>query len=370
MKIAYLANVRFPSERAHAVQIAHMCEAFVTSGLSVDLYANKRNQVSKKEIDDFFGFKSNFTVNYISSSKLFSGLRLSFFISEFWFTISFLLCASKKKYHVIYTRHEVIAFILSLFFPISQVIWESHEASFNIFARNLLRRGISCVCISDGIHAFYKRKNISDRQLFIAYDGVDESFFDPLAEQDEVRAKLGLGNYKRIVMYIGGFDSWKGIDTFFESSRQLSNYQFVAIGGHQDDVKKYSNKYPDILFLGTLPYKDLSFNQRAADVLVIPNTATVPVSSQYTSPLKLFAHLSSGVPLVITDIPSLTSVVNEPLVTVCKPDDIQSMAEAIRIVFTNLSSKREQATRLRVYAHKYTWTERARSIVNFISNSN
>ena len=42
MKLKYLANIRFPTEKAHGIQIMSMCEAFAANGLAVELAVANR----------------------------------------------------------------------------------------------------------------------------------------------------------------------------------------------------------------------------------------------------------------------------------------------------------------------------------------
>jgi glycosyltransferase involved in cell wall biosynthesis len=51
--------------------------------------------------------------------------------------------------------------------------------------------------------------------------------------------------------------------------------------------------------------------QKAADALVLPNTAKEDISKYYTSPMKLFEYMASRRPIVATNIPSITEIINE-----------------------------------------------------------
>ena len=45
MKILYLANIRFPSDRAHATQIFNMCNGFASNGADTTLVvADRKNK--------------------------------------------------------------------------------------------------------------------------------------------------------------------------------------------------------------------------------------------------------------------------------------------------------------------------------------
>jgi glycosyltransferase involved in cell wall biosynthesis len=109
-------------------------------------------------------------------------------------------------------------------------------------------------------------------------------------------------------------------------------------------------------------------HQRSADMLVIPNSATQAISAQYTSPLKLFAHMASEVPLVVSNVPSLQSVVGHAEVSFFEADNAVSLAEVISSTFSRYQESLEKASKLAQRAQRHTWTERARLITNFISS--
>ena len=49
MKIYYIANARMPTEKAHGIQIAKMCEAFIEAGVDLTLVVSSRGSGSIEE---------------------------------------------------------------------------------------------------------------------------------------------------------------------------------------------------------------------------------------------------------------------------------------------------------------------------------
>lgn len=367
MKIAYLANVRFPSERAHAAQIAHMCQAFAQNGAEVDLIVNTRGKGQKTEVDQYFKIDSRFSVKRIPYGIFAPSIKTSFYVSECIFAFSFLL--KSKVYDIVYSRGEWIILIVSLFLPAKRLLWESHEAKLNFPARKILQKGIKVVVISEGIEEAYLKYGVPAKQLLVAHDGIDESFFAEIESKAQARVRLGLPQDKQVAMYIGGFDSWKGVETFFAASKDCREILFVAIGGSASQIDGYQAAYPKVLFLGARSYSELKDNQQAADILVIPNSATTALSEKYTSPLKLFAHMASGIPIVASDISSITNVTGRDLVTLFQADETTRLSTAIIEVLADYNSNKLQAQALKEVAISYTWTKRAANIITFI-NSN
>lgn len=368
MKIAYLANIRFPSERAHSVQIVHMCNAFSARNAEVTLFVNKRNTDSLKEIEKRYAIEIKFGLERLSHGIFWHAFKPAYYFSELHFALNFIFTKKHSDFGSIYSRHEWILWFLSLFITPQKLVWESHEAKLNFPARRLLKIGVKTVTISEGIFDDYKNHGVENTQMLIAHDGIDESFFETIETKEIARERLGLSAKERIAMYIGGFDGWKGIETFFASSDFLEDSSVVAIGGNAEQLADFSKRYPKVTFLGQLPYADLKNNQQSADILVIPNSAKTELSSRYTSPLKLFAHMASGVPIVASDIPSLSIVTGRELVTLVAPDSPQAIAKGVEAVFADYEAKTHNAQELQKVSLSYTWNKRAQFIIDFISS--
>lgn len=365
MNILYLAHIRFPTERAHGAQVAHMCNAFAHTGHNVELVVPKTINPIWEDAFSYYDLEKNFSITYLYCTPWYISSRLKYMSSLAIFLIRVHILLIFSRAPLLYSRDEFILWYLSFFVSARRLLWESHESKYNFAARGLFRRGVKCIAISEGIRDAYTNKGIQKEQILVAHDGIDGSFFGSLETKQEARVRLGIDSEKPIVMYIGGLDAWKGVGTLFEASKLVEAASFVVIGGRDVEVEVYSQQYPGIQFLGSRPYRELAHNQQAADILVVPNTAKNPLSAQYTSPLKLFAHLASGVPLVVSDIPSLRNVVGDRDVAFFTPDSPLSLAKTIGCLLEDMGTASRKAKRAQQNAHTYTWLSRARRILIF-----
>ncbi len=101
--------------------------------------------------------------------------------------------------------------------------------------------------------------------------------------------------------------------------------------------------------------------QSAADVLVLPNTAKEAISRDYTSPMKLFMYMASGVPIVATDLPSVVDVVGKDMATIVPPDDPEALAFGIERALTKEADGK--VTRAKAWVSHHTWERRAERIL-------
>ena len=67
MKIVYLANIRFPTEKAHGYQISKMCEAFSDIGVEMEIIVPLRKNSVKVDPYEFYGVRRNFKTTFIKS---------------------------------------------------------------------------------------------------------------------------------------------------------------------------------------------------------------------------------------------------------------------------------------------------------------
>ena len=65
MKLAYLANIRLPTEKAHGVQILKMCEALAREGAQVELIVPTRNNHLTDDPYAYYGVEKNFLITYL-----------------------------------------------------------------------------------------------------------------------------------------------------------------------------------------------------------------------------------------------------------------------------------------------------------------
>ena len=239
---------------------------------------------------------------------------------------------------------------------------------YNWEVARIRRSGIKVVVITQALKEFYISRGVPANHILVAHDAVNLEEFDTDVSQEEARRLLGLPLDKKIVMYIGALKEWKGYRTLLEASYDLpGDVQVVIIGGGTKVVKDLQDAYPRVTFLGSRPYRDLPVNQKAADVLVIPNTNTNDPFERFTSPLKVFAHMASGVPMVVSDVPPLREVLSERTALLYEPGNSADLAAKIHEVLESPDKAAQRAERARVEVEEYTWDKRAHAILHNFS---
>lgn len=373
MKLCYVANNRFPSERAYMTQIVQMCNAFVQQGHEITLLVTDRKTNIVEDPVTFFGVPINFSIVRVSVPDIAGRAPqipvfirpYAYFIQRIIFTYHAAAHINTQGYTHVYGRDEWILWFLTYLVRAS-IVWESHEAKFSRVAQRLIQKIKYLVVISDGIKNFYRAQGVHSEKLLVADDAVDDRFFESHISKEEARGKLGVFCEKPVVMYIGGLEDWKGAETLFEASRGQNDFETYVIGGKENELSLFREKYPHVHFLGPRPYRELPGSQQAADILVIPNTAKVALSSEYTSPLKLFAHMTSKKPIVASKIPSIANVLSPDEAYFFIPDDPASLRVTIVQMLRDPDGVNRRALAAYAKSKKYTWLKRAEKIAEWI----
>jgi glycosyltransferase involved in cell wall biosynthesis len=360
MKILYVTNLRLPTEKAHGAQIMKMCEAFAQSGAEVELAIPDRRSSIVEDPFEYYGIRTKFTITRLPIIDTIGWGPLGFLFESFIFGLRARKYLRKRGPDVLYGRDELV---LCLMPRHSLIVWETHTGAWNFCARRISVTARLLVAISQGLKDFYVAHGVSAEKIIVEHDGTDLKTFADLESKEAARRRLSLPKEKKIVMYAGRLDGWKGSETLFSAAAMLPQDVVVAvIGGEQEQVEVLRKCYPNVAFLGYRPYRELADNLVAADLLVLPNTGRDEISVHFTSPLKLFSYMASGVPVVVSDLPSIREVVDEKSAFFFSPDDSVSLATTIKKALSDESAADKARAALQK-VEAYTWTRRAENIL-------
>lgn len=377
MKIIYIANTQMPTDRAHGYQIAKTCEKFAAFGNEVTLIVPDRKHNLGDDIFEYYGLKNNFTIERISCFDAMSFVRLGKFAFYAELGIFSLKLFFKKieKDTVIYSRDIFPLFIFRM--RGFRIVYNVHNWSERRrrVTRLLLGLDTKIVCNSEGTRAEVIKDGFTN--VITAQNGVELSDFENLGSKIELRKKLELPLDKKIVMYVGHLYGWKGVDTVVKSAKLLSDKTdilFVIVGGDEGEQKEFTAKMKEerienMLSFGNKPKKEIPKYLQSADILLLPNSAKSEESVKYTSPIKMFEYLASGVPIVASNLPSLREVLNEKNSLLVAPDSPGALASGIEKLLNDTSLSKTLAHQAKEDVQKYTWDEYARKILHFVFSS-
>ncbi|MBX4209214.1 glycosyltransferase [Candidatus Parcubacteria bacterium] len=373
-KLFLIFHGRFPGEKAASLFAAKSAEAFADAGLDVRVLVPKRKGVVGQDAYEYFGVKRNFTIVDIPTTGLSNIFKkISFWLSYRTFAkgVKAHLMAHAGPADIIYSNETLPLYAAS---SISKnIFYEMHdfpESKLALFARFLGRVKWMLVHNRWKVEKIGKTFDFPANGMMCEPNAVDIDAFDLPIAQNDAREKLGLPHDKKIAVYTGHLYGWKGVDTLAKAADLLSSeFLVVFVGGTAADVSRFREKYGKferVMIVGHKPHKEIPLWQKAADILILPNSAKENISAFYTSPMKLFEYMASRKPIVASDIPSIREIVDESSAFLVAPDDSAALAGGILLAANDKETAKARAEKARSLVEDHSWSKRARRILDFI----
>lgn len=374
MKIAYIANSRFPSEKAQSDQVMAMCSAFVEHGHEVMLYVPDRKPVMAEDPFTYYGKTKTFGFERV---PCFDTLRwpwlgnIALWIQTYTFIRSLGSRLQAFKPDVVYSREP---YVFAFGHIPGKSVWESHALHHSRWAKRFLRALDAIVTLTNASKERLVTSGFAADCILVESDAVDPGMFEDMPSRDEARGSLGIASGTFVFLYTGKFLTMnmnKGLDEAIEAVGALRkrgrDVRLMAVGGSEHDMEHYaSSKDRDgVTLLPHVPQKELKRYYAAADALLMPFPYTEHYA-YYMSPLKLFEYLRTRLPIIVTDLPSVREVVDERSAFIAKPGDVPSLIEQMERIMDRPGETSRRAEAAYEMSGRYTWYERARRIMNWI----
>lgn len=373
MELLYIANVRMPTEKAHGLQIAKMCEAFADAGAHVTLVVPQRENSIQEDIFSYYSLRHNFHIRYVRITDLIRLGRLGYWLNDISFLLR-VLCSGiiwRRQEGILYTRDPLAGFLFSWYMP--SVVFEIHDfPRGKFFIWRILYRRFWRVVSTNRWKAEQVRRVLGfpNEKIFIYPNGFDAASFK--YETRLERQDLGLPLASNIVMYVGQLYGWKGAAVLLGAAKYIPEAWFIFIGGEEKDLNELraqSKNLNNVIFFGRKPHLMIPQYLHAADILALPNSRTTEESEYGTSPIKLFEYLAAGKPIVASDLPSIREIVSDKEVVFANPDDPQDFARAIKGIMGDPLYAKSLGEAAFKKSSTFSWDQRAQSILGWLTSS-
>jgi glycosyltransferase involved in cell wall biosynthesis len=264
-----------------------------------------------------------------------------------------------------------------------------------------LRHADLVVTVSDVLADELVERGVPRERVLWYPNGVDPSVFDPGAFSPDagmaLRRRLGIAGDATVVMFIGTFGQWHGVDVFAQAIRTMAErdraalsaakVHFVLVG---DGIKMpavreaLSGSVPtDLVTLtGLVPQADAPQYLAIADVVVSPHVANADGSRFFGSPTKLFEYMVMGKPIVASDLEQIGAILKtsirsgdlprggpsqdtRSLALLCPPGDVTALVDGLRFIVDRPEWRERLGQNARAEAlAKYTWTHHVSAILD------
>ena len=180
--------------------------------------------------------------------------------------------------------------------------------------------------------------------------------FSPL-EKSEARKRLNLPADQPIIGFVGAFDANKRPLYVLDALRERPDIGAFFLG--RPGVQKPQGR--QVLFAGSVPYNEVHVWLSAADLFV--HTSLIEMSANALAEAR-----ACGLPIVATNIPGNSEVLDSKYAILVDPWDQRILSEAIFKLVDNTDLRLEMSTAALAAAQQYTSMDRARNILSWITS--
>ncbi len=373
MKFYYVVNARMPNEKAHGIQIAKMCEAFIEAGVDVTLVVPKRGE-SVENMQSFYSLRRSVPSVRLWVPDFYTFGRFGFFTSSFFFMLQYTFFLLRKRLRgedfLIYTI-DMDTFSTALLPQLGTCVTEMHTPKEVTRVQKFFFARVRGVVATNTLTktALVQAFALPTKRILVEPNGVDTNIFTSLLSKDEARRQLSLPLTGKIALYVGRFYQWKGLEILPPACEKLleAGVECYVVGGTFEELAHLSgHKLPANLHcVGTRGVQEIPMWLAASDVALVLGTTQNKDSFRFTSPMKLFEYMAARIPIVASGTLALRDILTENEVLFYEPDNFTSLAEKI---IESVANPKENAARIEHAYQKvqtYTWQKRAERILAF-----
>ena len=380
MTILYLADIRFPLERANGIQTMETCHALAARGHDVHMLVRPDTRTPARDPLAFYGLPPHPRLLFERAPVY--GPPLA---RRVGYLAQALGCLVDRRHCDVALTRDLGLADLALRLPIwmrPPIVYESH--GFAPVRAETLPRMLSGARPVGALKLGRLRRR--ERRVWRAAEGyvtITRGFVKELQDLFGARRRVTVApsgvrlNRARdyapaprrsppTVAYAGNFYPWKGADVLVDALALLPEVRGLFVGGRSGDpdlgrLRSLADARcltRRVTFTGPVPPSAVSSLLARADILALPTVATP--YARYTSPLKLFEYMAAARPIVASDLPALREVV-EPGGTaiLVPPGDARALAAGVRSVLDDPAAADRMARAAFDRAADYSWARRA-----------
>jgi len=369
-----------------AVHVAEVSQALVALGASVTLIAAG---------DPITPLKG---VHYINGGQVAPGnfIKRLFSYTNHTFTILRHVFKHDKDADILYTRDAVLGFSLSLLKPFIKLPFifevnglrgaekDMHVGGglgylfakvFTFCEKKTASSATAIICVTTGLKkSIIDDYGIGEDIITVIDNGVNLSLFCPPSDNSQtIKLKTLLNiQHNDVILFMGTLKPWIDFRTLIDSVDLLDDHQtnpvllIVGSGEMQPMIETLiqNMKHPNrVILVGAVPYADVPKYIALADVCTMPFTIARNKKIGL-SPLKLYAYLACGRPIVSTYFDDFQFLDDNQIGTLTTPNDPKDFSTAIIDWLSQKQSLNHIAQQSRTYAEKNCgWNKTAKEVL-------
>lgn len=386
MRIAYITNVRLPSERAHGHQIAQVCDALAQLDHAVTIFAPTRKNTVKEDYWTYYNAQRSVQLMHVGSFDPIDHPLLPKIIQlpilNRQLATELPKHISPAAFSLVYTRSPaLLPAALATRVPVVLELHQLPRSRRRKFAEQC-NRCVKVACLTSAMRDQLRAWGVHHDKLMVEGDAVDLKRFTKLPSAEEARRHYGLpatDSSRLVIGYIGRLKTLgmeKGVAHILEALAHLKReHRFFGfiVGGPEKDCEAYKAMAKslgltddDVLFTGAIPASDVPAALAACDILAMP-FPDLPHYRTHMSPLKMFEYMAAERPIITSDLPTVRDVLSESTAIFCHPGDSGSLTSAMEWIADHRPEALARAARARKLVEEHTWQKRMGRILQSIA---
>ena len=361
-KLIYMTYQSFPAQTANSIQTMTHIKYFSKLGYDVTLIfplRNKESSANFNSLQEFYEVTNPFntigTIHPLPFKKFKFLEKFMYIVSHFlwsYFTVRKYIKTYKGCYF--FTRSEWIFYFLSR--KEEKVIYECHQLSKikKILIQNSIKETYSKIIFVNP----YMIKDLGlseDSKVKVLSSAFDEEVFTNTNKGTQIERIIYAGSINR-------FGKSRGLESLINGLRKFNNLEFQLVIASNDNLS------PDLMSLINTKELNIEYHQnlsrtQLADLyksctlgLLINNKSEH--AERFTSPLKYFEYIASGLKIIASDSKSHKLLPFQEYINYFDSSNTDSFIDAV-----NNAINSEQPTYNDI--QKYTMSHRALNILNF-----
>ncbi len=232
--------------------------------------------------------------------------------------------------------------------------------------KQVIKRSDRITTVSEATRHYVLSLGADPKRTKVLRNGVDVDRFKPSYEaRDLIRKKFGINPDVTVIVTVRRLVYKNGIDTFIESARialkQNPELVFLAVGTgpDRDAVQTKIQQFgisSNFKLAGFVSDAELPAYYDAADIFVLPS------KSGEGLPLVALEAMSSGLPVIATDVGGISEVMLKNCGKLTSADNPQQMADAI-VEYSKKSLPGIKSAVRSVAERAFSWEENVKGLV-------
>lgn len=375
MKITYVSPSKIPSTTANSVHVLRQCEAIEGLGHNITLYCSSSTERSdlKRVISLEYGIDAS-KWKVVCHQEKDERARV--------FLVALKALTFKRDQYVI-SRNLYYSFMMTLLRRAH--VYETHQVEYGwrsilqsrILSEKMVRTIVISKALRRDLEIVYKLKA---SRIHVMADAATNRDIRMYNREEKEKGREGweeLKGLKRswLVGYVGSLGAGRGIDIIEEMAAINRDMMFVLAGDTNsvDQSRRERMSKANCVFLGHVSHARTLELMRLMDTLIMPYQEKTLLcngldTTRWMSPMKAFEYMSSGVPIVSSDIKVLGEILHcgKNCLKV-EPKDVLGWTKALETLRAdNRLCEAIAEESIRLVREKYNWNRRAEDILEIL----